>query len=396
MVNYILRLGYIQKISYFKKPAKRPYIKPVANVISFLLEIALASFVYLLIEKPFNELFSGTLFDFLKTYFGEGIYFVMTTATTVGYGDLSPSTLLGKLFVMTVLFLFISTRLIGVLGSAFEAKQEENELKRIGRLFDTMKNHIIIYADADTLKRDSFLYLKRFVQQTQSSNKFKHDEILFVNHNEDMNTILNEAVVSNDEFKNNFTHLNANIDENNFFEKISIEDAKHVFILGNPDDTHSDSKVLDFALRVEEETKYNKDVTAEVVNDSNRKRIMVKGGVDVVMRPNRAYPEMLVRATISYGSAQVLEELITIGKDTLETFKIPEKEFTYGELLYKLSMNDIGTTLAMIYKDGLVDPNLMGSEKVSGASEIIIMVNEMRTKSYKELQTKIIDVVNEL
>lgn len=402
MIGLILKLGYIEKIPYFRKPSKRPFIKPFANVISFFLEISIVSFFYLMIENPLNEVFGKGFYHFLEKFFAEGIYFVMTTATTVGYGDLSPNTLLGKLFVMTVIFIYISLRFVNMLGGIFEARQEARDLRKIGRLFETMKDHVIIYGDAETIKRDNFLYLKRFISELKNSNKFKDKEILFVNHNEDASKLLNEAVLSNMEFKNDngFHHMNLNIDEDDFFEKISIDNAEHIFILGNPDDTHSDAKVLTFAIQVEEETSYSKDVTAEVVNEKNRKRTREKGGVDVIMRPNRAYPGMLVRATITKGYAEVIEELSSVGNDTIESFKVPygskyNSEFLYGNLMYKLSMSSIGTLVAIVYKDGRVDPNLMGVEKVSEADDILIMINEMRDKSYSEIQEQINKIFEE-
>lgn len=388
MIGFILKLQVFQKIPFFKKEENQPYIKPNADLLAFLIQVVMVATVFTFLENDFNVLKEKTLVEFLATL-GESIYFVMTTATTVGYGDISPTTLLSQAFVVVFIFLYISARLLSILSGFVEAKNEIKEFKKIGRLFKTMNNQIIVYCDAETIKRDNFLFLKRFVRENKLSTKFKDNKILLVNHNEDANQMLNDAMIANHNFEDRVAHMNLNIDEEGFFERISIEEAKHVYILGNPDDTHSDSKVFDFAYRVEEETKYAKDVTAEVVNDSNRKR-MIEIGVDVIMRPNRSYPEMLVTATIAPGTASVLEELSSRGDDTLEVFSVPETvtEFTWSDLLIQLSVGGVGTVIGVVYPDS-VDINPMGTDKIKGSIKVVMMIHEMRSKSYEAEQRKI-------
>jgi len=395
VLQAILRLGLFQKLPYFKKSENSEYMIPYADLLAFLIQVLFVATIFTFLENGVGVLIEKSSSEFLLMV-ADSVYFVMTTATTVGYGDISPTTLLSKIFVVISIFLFLSARLLKILSRFMEASAKINEFKRIGRLFEMKDDRIIVYCDAENIKRDNFLWLKRFVSENETSTRFKNNLILLVNHNEDASQMLNDAMVANHNFGNRVEHLNINIDEEDFFNKIGIETAEHVYVLGNSEDTHSDSKVFDFAYRVELETKYNKDVTAEIVNDSNRKR-MYDVGVDVIMRPNRSYPAMLITATIAPGTATVLEELSSRGGDTLELFNIPENvnDFVWGDLLINLSLDGVGTVIAVVY-DNKIDLNPMGNDKIKNGMKIIMMINEMRDKSYETEQQKIHNVFNKI
>lgn len=395
MVHLILKLNIIQKVPVFRKERNKPFVVPFADLLSFVLQIGTIALIYLLIEKP-DELAKLSIIEGMNYYFREGIYFVFTTITTVGYGDKSPDTTAGMAFVIIALYLYGAYRLLNLIDAFVSAKSEIRELKRNGRLFDTMKNHIIVYCDADSIKVDNFIWVKRFISEIKTSKKFSSNPVLFVNFNEEMAGRFNQFMAENFFEQDAVFHYNTNLDEDGFFDKICIEDAAHIFILANPSDVHSDSKALDFAIRIEEETAYNKDVTAEVVKDTNRKRMTDLAGVDVVIRPTRAYPSFLVSATIGNGVREVIEELMSRGKDTLEVFDVTNPEFTYGEFLYKASMAGIGTAVAITQEDGVVEANPDGREVVKNARKVILMINEMRSKCYDEIQVEINKIMKEL
>lgn len=399
MSKFILKLNVLQNISYFKKERNKPFVDPVADFTAFVFQILFLAFIYLAIEGglSYSELSNMNASGLLNYYFQEGIYFVFTTITTVGYGDKSPSSTGGMLFVTICLFLYGAFRLISVIDGFVAAKTSVREMIKNGRLFENMNNHIIVYCDAESIKVDNFIWIKRFVHEMKTSNRFENNDILFVNFNEEIAPRFNQFMSENYFAQDGVKYVNTNIDEENFFHKISAEQAEHIFILANPDDTHSDSKALDFAIRIEEETYYNKDVTAEVVNDKNRQRMIKLAGVDVVIRPTRAYPSFLVSATIGKeGVREVIEELMMRGKDTLEVFDAKNKEFTYGEFLYKASMSGLGTSVAVIYEDGHVDPNPNGTDVIKDARKVILMIHEMRDKCYDDLQKDIDSVMDEL
>ena len=73
-------------------------------------------------------------------------------------------------------------------------------------------------------------------------------------------------------------------------------------------------------------------ISAELVNDNNRKRL-ASLGVNVILRPNRSMPEMLIACTIAPGSAEMIEEICSRGGDSIERFIITCDDFI-GEIYY--------------------------------------------------------------
>tara|TARA_Y100000588_G_scaffold210270_1_gene224327 strand:- start:151024 stop:152214 length:1191 start_codon:yes stop_codon:yes gene_type:complete len=389
MLRLLLRMNLIQKIPILKPRERRPYITTAAALVEFLIYISITSFVYLLIEKSNQDLFGQGILGFLKIYFEEGIYFSMTTATTVGYGDYSPTTIWGKVFVILFLFIFMSYKLVNLLTHFATGYSEVQELKKNGKLYKLMKNHLILYFDAKTVKQNDYRWIKEFKTELELSTRFRDNDILLVNSNSKENRDFNEFMALNYSDHDKVKHANVSLAEDGFFDKISIESAEHIFVLADPEDPTKDSITLDFAIRVEEETAYNKKVTAEVTKDEHRRRMVERAGVDVVMRPNRAYPGMIVSGTIGEGTVEVIEELLTRGKDSLEVFNVNSKEFLFGKALGDISMEGIGTIVAIIYNDGRVDPNPKGNANITDARKIIIMIENMNEKSYNGIQKSI-------
>jgi voltage-gated potassium channel len=117
---------FLRKL-YLKAVGVKNYI---LILFSILFVICSGFFIYFIEPERF-----GTPFN--------GIWYVMTTVTTVGYGDLFPETVKGKLFGM---FLFIfGVGLIGVVIGKVVDKFASLERKREeGRLNYTGQNHVII------------------------------------------------------------------------------------------------------------------------------------------------------------------------------------------------------------------------------------------------------------
>ena len=383
MFKFIVNSKTFNKIEYFKKNERRIFIPTFFNVLSFLIELIIISFLF----KYFEYLSNGVHYNLS---FIDSIYFIMTTAATVGYGDISPSTDLSKMFIITFVYLYLSYRLGSLISQIVDARNHKHKLKEIGRFFMEQKKHVIIYCDAETIKFDNYLWFKRFVQEHFLSNRFKNCPILLLNHNENYNSQLNEAMISNNNFHHLVSHLNINLDEEDFFIKTSINEAEHIYILGNSFDSHSDSKVFDFSYRIKEETTYSNQITAEITNDTNKSRLKNACGVSVVMRSNRSYPEMLISATIAPGSEIFFEELTSRGGDSFEVFNLnSHSEFLFGDALYKLSMNNVGTIVGVVYENGFVDANLMGTDTVSEAKSLIVMIYDMKNKSYSNVEKEI-------
>lgn len=77
------------------------------------------------------------------TYF-DSLWFTMTTVLTVGYGDLFPKTVEGKLFTILVLYVFGIGLFATTVGKLFDQLSDYRNKRKRGALMFTGKNHVVI------------------------------------------------------------------------------------------------------------------------------------------------------------------------------------------------------------------------------------------------------------
>nr|WP_275695484.1 potassium channel family protein [Fredinandcohnia sp. SECRCQ15] len=105
------------------------------NRIVFLVTFAFIFFsgfiMYLLEPETFPSIF-------------EGIWWTMTTMTTVGYGDVSPATVIGKTFAILFVYLF-GIGLFGlIIGKIIDSFTNHKQMKEAGKLDYKGENHFVI------------------------------------------------------------------------------------------------------------------------------------------------------------------------------------------------------------------------------------------------------------
>ncbi len=97
--------------------------------------------IYLMIICTIILIISAALYSVSENVsFGESLWWAIATATTVGYGDISPHTAIGKL--AAVLLMFVGIGFIGTLTSsitAYFAGQEENKEDKILKKLDELE-----------------------------------------------------------------------------------------------------------------------------------------------------------------------------------------------------------------------------------------------------------------
>ncbi len=88
-------------------------------------------------------LFGGATFYYYveKWRYLDALYFTSYTLTTVGYGDITPKTDIGKIFTIVYVFAGVSIVLYGlsIMASHFVEVREEFWLERLGRI--RIKHH---------------------------------------------------------------------------------------------------------------------------------------------------------------------------------------------------------------------------------------------------------------
>lgn len=118
---------------------------------SFLSFLKTNGFIYLLWISLATLFVSATMYSFAEhVSWGQALWWAIATATTVGYGDISPHTLMGR--VAAVLLMFVGIGFIGMLTStitAFFAGQDKsqyrdlkNRLTKIEQQNEALKNSL--------------------------------------------------------------------------------------------------------------------------------------------------------------------------------------------------------------------------------------------------------------
>ncbi len=387
----VKKMLLFERWSYFNPSYRKPWIKVVKTLINFIIFGLIFSIAFAFIEKAS---LGGN--NFLENL-GNSAYYFFTSISTIGYGDISPRTPLGKiLFILCITFYGVY-KIVNLVELIVQARQYRLKLKEKGRLFMAVENHVIAFFDVKSLCRYNFLFLERFINENLNSNKFMNSPLFLVNacHDTKINEELSLFLQENSYFNEKVTLINADIYEHNLFDKIYLNKAEHIYILSESElKMTSDSKVIDTVLRIRNHGYTSNNISAELIDDSMRHLLQSKN-VMTIIRPTRSYPELIVRASVAEGSEKMLEELLSSKGDSIATFKVNKSELLWGDLLYKLSMAGIGTAMGYIKNDGTVDPNPKGTDFISDISKILIIIEGLENKDFLNLERKINQILSE-
>lgn len=280
-------------------------------------------------------------------------YFVMTTFSTVGYGDYSPVTLAGKMFA--VLMYLIGIGLLGaVIGKIIDALTIFRRKKEEGRMDYTKENHIIIIG---------------WGKKTESAV----NELLSSNASVEIVIIDNLPKSPFDISLNRVHYIQGDTTEEETYEKANISKAKSVIIFS--DDTIQepslcDAKTLTVAIVVERLAP-SVHTTVEILTEKHTSNFShIK--VDEFVLSQETISSLAVRSAMYKGVSKVYSQLISR---------------QHGENLYKLSKKEIWVTYHDAFKDLLeqgatliadrekLDINRRLDEKIPDDAELYVVCN---------------------
>ena len=321
----------------------------------------------------------AAMMAFEELSIGDALWLSITTATTVGYGDLSATTPAGRIATTVCMYLFGIFLLGQAASDLFDYRGLRRERRKRGEFqWRKMKDHLVII---NVPAQDANAYLQRLVEHVRKTPALADVPVQLLTPNYpdglpqglvDLGTTHYTGVAENSA---NLAATNAHL-------------ASHVLVIADePYDPRSDAHTYDILSRLHAlspTTRMGRVVVAEVVDDCNRERIRAVGAT-TVLRPLRAYPEMVVRALAVPGAEEVLENLFTHEADRLTRFDIRMEGVVWSDLLVAFVRAGAGIPMGYVRHDGGVETNPPPSAKCSGQA-LIVLLDETQQRSPELVQ----------
>jgi voltage-gated potassium channel len=295
----------------------------------------------------------------------QAFWLTMTSASTTGYGDISAATFWGQFSTIVLIYGMGITLLAQIASDYVEIRLMRKEMRIKGRVkWDDMQNHILII---NTPKYDAERYLGLLINQISLTPELEDIPIQI------LTTAFPEGLPI--ELRSHgVVHHTGDALEDGMLESAGAHKAKYIIVLcKDTQDSDSDSLTFDALHRIKA-LQSPAFIMTEAINDSNRPRFKA-AGAKAVIRPVRAYPEMLVRSLIAPGTEQVLEDLFRHQGDHTIRLNVHLSGVTWAEVVTTLIQKDIGTALGYVRKNGdiVTHPQTFATIEAEG---LIILIND--------------------
>ena len=298
------------------------------------------------IEGSFT--FGGEKPNWLDTFF-HTFWWSIVTFTTVGYGDVSPVTHLGKL--LTIIIMLLNFGVVTLLGGAVASVLVAQKLKGDVVLDENKFNkHLIIAGWNNTVPA---------ILKLIDSNLESNPVIILVNETDP--EILQRNLGS---FKRlDITHISENFTQESVLKKAFIENAETLMILPDnsgllPHEEPAEDKAVLTCLTAKSISE-SCNVVAHVLNSENVSHLQRANANEIVI-PDEHVPHLLAKHVTDPGVPQFFDDLILEEKENkgLQEVDIPKTlmgqthnkisafyKFKYGWLLVGYAIKKSGFSL---------------------------------------------------
>lgn len=343
----VLMRGQRRRLSLYSGEERRRHILHLFLVLFVLLSLNVTAMVW---------------FEGLAVL--DAVWLTFTTVTTVGYGDHVATTTAGRLATIFLIYIVGIFMLAQIAGEWIDYRFDRRDRMKRGLWSWKMKNHILILNTPDS---HGDRYLRLLVEQIRDTPLLEELPIqVFSPHFPDglPTDIGNKDVV----LRSGKPEGRVNLTEAN------IEDAKFVVLLAvDVNDPRSDSVNLDMLDQMQE-YQMSGHVIVECVLESNRERFK-RIGANAVIRPIRAYPELLVRSLAAPGTESILEDLFVYAGNHPRRYDLSFEDKPWGKLASLLLQGGLGTPLGYLSGDDVMTTNPSPDAMVSGHA-LFVMVSQ--------------------
>lgn len=326
----------------------------------------------------FASLFVSHVFLFYsfedRTLF-ESLWVTVISMTTIGYGDISAATTVGKIVTMILVTTGIFV-LANTVDSFLEFRNDEKETKRKGIYKWNLSNHLIIANIPINYTIKDIVNLITNIREEFGNNKF----IQIVNKS------LNEEFLNEIYEIENVVFYKGLPSKQKTLEAINISKATDVIILTEIDDNDPDGYTFDIIHRIKENNpKIN--IVTQCLHSCNKERL-INAGANSVVAPARIYPEIISRA-LSKNNIIIdfFEDIMTKEGNELNRIKLSKIISSKWEnIIFSIMQEERGTPIGYVDKNKnlIIKPELYDYCEMS---EIIIIEQENcnKTKTIEEI-----------
>ena len=267
----------------------------------------------------------------------DSLWLTLTTITTVGYGDISARTGLGRVLTVLIVYLGGIFVLAKMAGDFFDYRSLRREAMKNGNWsWRKMKDHIIIIGS----KVDSTQHLLRLISECKREQATAARKIVLISESYENGL---PAILQG--FDIRYVKGHGNLP--GVLEQAAVSKAAIAIILAwKEDEPFSDGLAFDVISRIRD-TNSETEIIAECVDDNNRQRLETAGAT-LVLRPVRAYPEMIIGGLLNPGSTAILENLFTAEGERISTELRDQKGF-WADIVSEHLRTNSGTPIA--YRD---------------------------------------------
>jgi len=321
--------------------------------------------IVLLIAVVITHTIAMVVFEGLSP--GDALWLTMTTMTTVGYGDLSATSLAGRIVTVVLIYLLGIFLLAQIAGEWIDFRIARRERMRTGQWRWHMKDHIVII---NTPEKHGARYLRVLAEQIRRTPLLQDCpiEVLSSSFADGLPQELSAlGVVLRHGYPEGRTDL-ADVD---------VESARFVLLLAVDEaDYRSDSLSLDVLDQLKQ-FDIKGYVVSECVLESNRARL-AEHGADAVIRPVRAYPELMVRAMAAPGSETIFEDLFQHEGNHTRRYDVRFEGHPWRDIAARVLAAGFGTPIAFQAVDGAIVINPKPDLVATGKAIFVIAHQDSR------------------
>lgn len=363
-----LRLRLLRRRSH-KRVARELYFDIGARVRRLLLVLLLVGGAHTLAMLWFEDI-----------GLANALWLTLTTLTTVGYGDVSASTFGGRVATVVLLYAVGITVLAQLASDYIDYRLQRRRRMIEGKWDWDMQDHLLVI---NTPRYNAAHYCELLVRQIRETPAFADMPIQFLTTDfaHGLPETLRELGA---------LHRHGEADNEDDLARVEPQHARYIAVLAHDQyDRHADSLTFDTAHRLMQHIDPKRThVVAECVHDANRRRLRDLG-VHSVIRPIRAYPELVVRAIVAPGVETMMENLFTHHGDHSQRYDVALDGVRWADLVAALVSDDLGTALAYTDDAGQVVCNPAGSTPVHG-NGLIVMVRAGREPTAAQVRDSIV------